>query len=190
MTPRRRALGHVVLLVVVLGLAAYVAYVRAFVPLSREAEDLNRRVKATRQKMTSLPRKAETLAGLREEYGETLKALEELQTTVAHEEGMPYFLRDLEIASFASGATVVSVSAGSMTSASPYGELPIVIGILGSYTQVKAFVNDLLSLGRALSVKTLRLSASRGASASTGAPVLDATLDLILYVVPEGGRRE
>lgn len=190
MTPRRRALGYVVLLIVVLGLAAYVVYVQAFMPLSREAEALNRRVRVTRQKIASLPKKAETLASLREEYGQTVKALEELESTVTQEEGMPYFLRDLESASFASGATVVSVSAGSMTGASPYGELPVVIGISGSYTQVRAFVNGLLSLGRAMSVKTLRLSAPRGANASTGAPVLDATLAVIMYVMPEGGREE
>ncbi|MEW6229299.1 MAG: type 4a pilus biogenesis protein PilO [Bacillota bacterium] len=190
MTPRKRALQYAALLVVALAFAGYVVYAQAFMPLSREARSLSLRVKATRQKIESLPKTAEALARLREEHVQTVEALEELESAVTQAEGMPYFLRDLERASSASGVTVVSVSAGSLTSSSPYAELPVAIGISGSYVQVKAFVDELLSLGRAMSVRTLRLSASRRSNGSGGAPVLDATLAVVLYIMPEGGRRE
>lgn len=190
MRPRRRVLGRAALFAAVLALAAYVVYVRAFVPLSRDAEGLDERMGVARQNMAGLPEKAGTLARLRGEYVQTALALEELESTVTRGEGIAYFLGDLENASSASGVTVVSLSVGVLERSSPYAELPMTVGVSGSYPQVRAFVNELLSQRRALSVRTIRLSASRGTDVAGGAPVLDAGFVVVLYVMPEGGRKE
>lgn len=190
MTQRRQVLGHVALFVVALALATYVVYARGFAPLARESKSLNQRMKVTRQKLTELPEKAETLARLRGEYAQTAETLGEFESTVTRGDGIPYFLRDLENTSSASGVTVVSLSTGPLAGSGPYAELPVTIQVSGSYPQVKAFLSELFSLGRAMSVRTMRLSAPRGAEVAGGTPALDATFVLVLYVMPEGGRKE
>ncbi len=188
MKPPGRALRQGALLAVGLALAGYIVHVWLILPLSRQAEELAARLSATRQRMAELPAKAEALGRLREDYAETVKALEALEATVMLPDGVPYFLRDLEAVSDSSGATVVSVSMAALARSKPYVELPLTINVSGSYAQISAFADELLAEGRAMAVKTLRLAARRQATAAGGSGrSLDATIGVVLHVMPEGG---
>lgn len=187
MSGRSRVPTYVFASVLGLALAGYVFYAYVISPMSREAADLSQRLDLMSRRIGSITQKSETLASLRAEYEESLKSLQEIDQTVTRETGIPHFLRDLEKVSSASGATLASLSLGSPSASSPYGEIPFTVQVQGSYQQVKAFLDRLLSLGRAMSVRGVRLGAPRETGDAAGAHALDATFSVVLYVVPKGG---
>ena len=187
MSSRSQMPRYILVLTVGLALAGYVFYAYVLSPISREAADLSQRLDIVSRRIGSIAQKGETLASLRAEYEEALKALQAIDSIVTRETGIPYFLRDLDRVSSASGVAVVSLSIGSLASSSPYAEVPFTIEVQGSYQQVKTFLDKLLSLGRAMSVRGVRLAAPRGTSDAGGAQTLDAALSMVLYVVPKGG---
>ncbi len=187
MSSRNWMSTRVLALVFALELAGYAFYGYVLSPMWREAADLSQRLDLISRRIGSIAQRGETLASLRAEYEDALKSLQEIDSTVTRETAIPYFLRDLENVSSASGAAVVSLSLGSPSISSPYAETPLTIEVQGSYQQVKAFLDRLLSLGRAMSVTGVRLGGPRGSGDVARPQALDATFSVVLYVVPKGG---
>ncbi len=181
---------YALLVVAAVGAGAYLAYSRTIAPLWREAAELERRIERVRRDIDALPEKAQALARVREEYVAAVNAVEEFEVGITRREDVPYLLRDLEDACNKSGVSVASVSTDAIRDSSPYAELPVTVTVSGSYSQVAAFVRTLLSKGRAMSVSTLRLAASGDETGPGGAPVLEATFALTVFLTPQGGRAE
>lgn len=180
---------YILILALGFSLAGYVYYAYVFSPMAREAREISQHLEIVARRIGSVAEKGETLAGLRAQYEQALKALQAVDSTVTQERAVPYFLRDLERASSASGAGLESLSMGSLSPSGPYAEVPVTIEVKGSYQQIGTFVKEILSHGRALSVVGVRLAAPGGAGdvdAKT-AETVDATFSLLLYVVPKGG---
>jgi len=178
---------YIVVLALGLGIAGYVFYACVFSPMSRTAAELSQRLDEVSLRIGSVAEKSETLRTLRDEYEKALKSFQAIDSTVTKEEGIPYFLRDVERASWASGATLQSLSLEPPSVSSPYVEVPVTIGIKGSYRQVKTFLTEILSAGRAMSVRAVRLAASGGTTDPGTAEALEATFSVVLYALPKGG---
>ncbi|MGE5593212.1 MAG: type 4a pilus biogenesis protein PilO [Betaproteobacteria bacterium] len=185
--PSRRMLEYIVVLALGLGIAGYVFYARMFLPMSRTAAELSQRLDEVSLRIGSVAEKSETLRTLRDDYEKALKSFQAIDSTVTKEESIPYFLRDVERASWASGATLQSLSLEPPSASSPYVEVPVTIGVRGSYRQVKMFLTEILSAGRAMSVKAVRLAASGGTADPGTAEALEATFSVVLYALPKGG---
>lgn len=185
--PSRRMLEYIVVLALGLGIAGYVFYACVFSPMSRTAAELSQRLDEVSLRIGSVAEKSETLRTLRDEYEKALKSFQAIDSTVTKEESIPYFLRDVERASWASGATLQSLSLEPPSVSSPYVEVPVTIGIKGSYRQVKTFLTEILSAGRAMSVRAVRLAASGGTTDPGTAEALEATFSVVLYALPKGG---
>jgi len=190
--PSRRMLDYIALLALGLGIAGYVFYAYVFSPMSRTAAELANRLDEISVKIGLVAQKSETLRTLRDEYEKALKSLQAIDSTVTREESIPYFLKDVERASRASGATLEVLSLDAPSASSPYTEVPATIAVKGSYRQVRAFLTEILSAGRAISVKTLRLAASGdtthgGAVEPEASEALEATFSVVLYALPKGG---
>ncbi|MCR4401751.1 MAG: type 4a pilus biogenesis protein PilO [Firmicutes bacterium] len=156
-------------------------------PMSGRAAELARRLDIVTSKIGSVAEKGETLASLRREYERAREALQDVDSTITRETGLPYFVRDLERAASASGAALQDLSIGTLTASSPYSEIPVTVKVRGTYRQVQAFLDRTLSVGRTVSVKGIHLLSTGGAGDMGSTQAIDATFSMVLYVVPKGG---
>ncbi|HXL03753.1 MAG: type 4a pilus biogenesis protein PilO [Firmicutes bacterium] len=180
---------RLLILIICLGIIGYCLHKAVFVPISIELDSVRAEALAVNQKITTLPTKVRDLRRLRDDYREAVFALENINSKVTHESQLPYFVKELEGVSKDAGAKILGISVGNSQAGSFYSKVPITVALRGSYGQIRRFIQGLGKLGRAFSISDLGLE-SPGSSESevfVEEPVLDASLSLVVYVVPKGG---
>jgi Tfp pilus assembly protein PilO len=125
-----------------------------FAKVSRSISETTKKVEVVNDRLSRLSQLTARLEGLREEhagYAEQLPAQKEISR----------FLEGLASTARNSGVTILSVrpleTKGDRT-AKYYSELPVLISAKSGYHQLGAFVNDLESGGRFMSIPDLRIS--------------------------------
>lgn len=181
----KRLLALVICLVII----GWMLHRVVFMPMAIELDSIRAETSAINQRIAALPMMIRDLGRMRDDYAQTVSALERINSRVTSETALPYFIRELEDVAKQSGTKISSVSLGALTAGSYYSRIPMTITFQGSYGQVERFIQGLAKLERAFSVSDLRLESPGGSEhEDTGKEhTLDAVLSLVVYVVPKGG---
>jgi Tfp pilus assembly protein PilO len=180
---------RLLILVICLGIIGYCLHKVVFVPISVDLDSVRAETLAINHRMAALPMQIHKFRRLRDDYQEALFALESINSQVTHESRLPYFVKDLEDVSKDAGTKVSSISIGTMAAGSFYSKVPVTVALRGSYGQIRRFIQGFVKLGRAFNISDLSLESPGSSEREDSAEehVLDATLSLIVYVVPKGG---